>query len=227
MRIDKFISDTAIFSRSQISQVIKSGRVKVNGIVIKKSDFDISKADKVELDGQIVIYSKYIYCVFNKPAGYVTSMQEKGEHIVYELLPEYFLRKNVVPIGRLDKDTTGLLFLTNDGQFCHKMTSPKHNVEKEYIFELADKINREEVEKLQSGTILKNGEETLPCRIEMINDTNGKIILSEGKYHQIKRMFASVGNKIIKLKRVREGKYILPQNLKEGEYIFVKMEDIL
>ena len=131
-----------------------------------------------------------------------------------------------MPVGRLDKDTCGLLLLTNDGDFCHKLTSPKHNIEKEYFFKLADKIEHKDVQYIQEGITLKDGDELKPCKINMINEREGNIIITEGKYHQIKRMFGAVGNKIIFLKRIREGKLTLPENLKEGEFVLVDRLDI-
>ncbi|MBQ7308275.1 MAG: rRNA pseudouridine synthase [Clostridia bacterium] len=228
MRIDKFFSDLALFSRSQINKVIASNRIKVNGNIVKKSNFNVNEnIDIVELDGEIIEYKKFIYCLFYKPSGYVTAVEDKRENTIYELLPDYFIRKNVMPIGRLDKDTTGLLLLTNDGELCHKLTSPKHNVEKEYTFTLAESINKKDIQLLQEGKIvLKDGTTLKPCKILMKNEVQGNIIITEGKYHQIKRMFGAVGNKIIQLKRIREGKLLLPNDLKESEYILINKEDI-
>ena len=228
MRIDKFFSDLALFTRSEINKVLTNNRIKVNGNIVKKSNFNVNeKLDKIELDDEIIEYRKFIYCLFNKPSGYITATEDKKEKTIYELLPSYFIRKNVMPIGRLDKDTTGLLLLTNDGELCHKLTSPKHNIEKEYSFTLIEKINQKDIDLLQQGkVVLKDGTSLKPCVINMKNETQGNIIITEGKYHQIKRMFGAVGNKIIQLKRIREGKLVLPNNLKENEYIFINKEDI-
>ena len=228
MRIDKFFSDLALFTRSEINKVLANNRVKVNGKIVKKSNFNINEnLDKIELDDKIIEYRKFIYCLIYKPSGYITATEDKQEKTIYELLPDYFIRKNVMPIGRLDKDTTGLLLLTNDGELCHKLTSPKHNIEKEYSFTLIQDINKNDIELLQQGkVVLKDGTTLKPCKIIMKNNTQGNIIITEGKYHQIKRMFGAVGNKIIELKRIREGKLVLPQNLKECEYIFINKEDI-
>lgn len=228
MRVDKFFSDIGMFTRKEINSVIKNKRVKVNEkLIIKSSTIINEKQDIVMLDDEIVQYQKEIYCIFNKPSGYITATEDKKEKTIYEFLPEYFLRKNIIPIGRLDKDTTGLLILTNDGEFCHKLTSPKHEVEKEYTFCLADEIQKSDIEKLENGKIvLKDGQKIKPCKINMIDSRTGNIIITEGKYHQIKRMFGAVGNKIIQLKRIREGKLILPQSLREGEFMIVNKEDI-
>lgn len=227
MRIDKFFSDCGIFSRSEINKVLKARRVMVDNQIITRPDFKIEeKLNKVELDGKEIVYQKFIYCMFYKPAGYITATEDKKEHTIYELLPNYFIRKKVMPIGRLDKDTLGLLILTNDGDFCHKVTSPKFNVEKEYYFELADEISKENVAFIEKGITLKDGQETKPCIINMANAKQGKIIITEGKYHQVKRMFGAVGNKIVFLKRIREGNLKLPDELKIGEYIFLNKENI-
>lgn len=226
MRLDKFFSDCSVFTRSEFSKVVKAKRVKVNGVLVMKPEYNIDEnTDIVTLDDKIITYEKYIYCIFHKPAGYVTATYDKRDLTIYELLPEYFLRKKVMPVGRLDKDTEGLLVLTNDGDLCHKLTSPKYEVEKEYYFVLDEELGEKDRKKLELGKVsLRDGFEPKPCKINMINDVSGNIIITEGKYHQIKRMFGACQNKIIYLKRVREGKLTI-DNLEKGSFKLIKKED--
>ena len=228
MRLDKFFSDCSVFTRSEFSKIIPQGRVKVNGKTATRVDYNINETkDIITLDDNVIEYSKYIYCIFNKPSGYITATEDKREQTIYELLPEYFLRKKVMPVGRLDKDTEGLLILTNDGELCHKLTSPKYKVEKEYYFELADSLNEKDRIMLENGEItLRDGFIPDKCKINMLNDFSGHIIITEGKYHQIKRMFGAVGNKITYLKRVREGELVLT-GIEKGCYMLVKRDKIM
>ena len=141
-------------------------------------------------------------------------------------MPEILQNRGLFPVGRLDKDTMGLLILTNDGDFCHKMISPKRNISKIYKFELADPIEKCDIQKVESGIELKDGYVTLPCKIQMTNPTSGQITITEGKYHQIRRMFGAVGNKVVFLERIKEGTIELDPSLKRGEWRYLTEKEL-
>lgn len=229
MRIDKFFTSCGLLSRTECAKAAKEGRIRVNGVTVKRADTHIDELnDTVELDRIPVEYKKYYYIMMNKPSGYVSSTDEPGQTPVTELLDERLVRLGLFPCGRLDKDTVGLLILTNDGESTHNALSPKKHVEKIYEFECAEKITERELEYLRAGATLADGYTTLPCEVELFSETKGKITLHEGKYHQIKRMFASCGNKITYLKRISFGKITLDPSLDEGQwrYLTPKEEEL-
>ncbi len=229
MRIDKLFTSCGLLSRTECAKAAKEGRIRVNGITVKKADVHIDElCDCVELDRVKVEYKKYYYIMMNKPAGYVSSTDEPGQTPVTALLDERLQRLGLFPCGRLDKDTVGLLILTNDGESTHNALSPKKHVEKTYEFECAEKITESELERLQNGTTLADGYTTMPCDIELFSDKNGRITLHEGKYHQIKRMLASCGNKITYLKRISFGEITLDPSLEAGQwrYLTPKEEEL-
>lgn len=229
MRIDKLFTSCGLLSRTECAKAAKEGRIRLNGVTVKRADTHIDELnDSVELDRVRVEYKKYYYIMMNKPSGYVSSTDEPGQMPVTDLLDERFRRLELFPCGRLDKDTVGLLILTNDGESTHNALSPKKHVEKTYEFECAEKITERELEYLRNGATLADGYTTLPCEVELFSDKSGKITLHEGKYHQIKRMFASCGNKITYLKRISFGKIMLDASLDEGQwrYLTPKEEEL-
>ncbi len=214
-------------SRKECAQAAKRGRISVNGKVMTDSAVHINEnTDKVTLDGVPVAYMKYIYIMLNKPQGYVSSSDEPGEHTVLELLPENIVKCDVFPSGRLDKDTTGLMIITNDGPSSHKALAPKSHVSKKYRYECADVLLPSDAEKMRVGITLADGYTTLPCELEMLGEKHGEIVLHEGKYHQIKRMFGAVGNKITALKRLSFGDILLDEKLEEGEWRYLTDDEI-
>lgn len=226
MRIDKYLSECG-YSRKNAIELISKGHVKVNGFIILKKDFKVDeKLDTVSVYNKDIIYNKYIYIMLNKPLGIITATEDKSQKTVLDLLPKEITSKNVFPVGRLDKDTCGLLLITNDGNFCHKLISPKHCVNKIYRFGLCDKISECGINLIQNGITLRDGYTTLPCRIEMIDDKNGLITITEGKYHQIRRMFGAVGNKVCFLERISEGNIKLDPKLERGQYRFLTGTEI-
>lgn len=226
MRLDKFLSECG-YSRKTAVEMIKNGEITVNFQKITQKDYKINEnTDEIYLGKNKLEYSKFVYIMINKPSGVLSATEDRNQKTVLDLLPEIYQNKNLFPVGRLDKDTVGLLILTNDGDFCHKLISPKHNIEKKYYFELADLIDEQTTNDMQNGVELKDGYKTMPCIIEMIDDTKGFITIKEGKYHQIKRMFASVGNKIVFLERVSEGGLVLDKSLKRGEWKLLKKQEI-
>ncbi len=227
MRLDKFFTHTGTMSRKECAQASKRGRISVNGKVVTDSAVHINEnTDTVTLDGVPVVYMKYIYIMLNKPQGYVSSADEPGEHTVLELLPENIVKCGVFPSGRLDKDTTGLMIITNDGPSSHKALAPKSHVSKKYRYECADALTNADVEKMKNGITLADGYTTLPCEMEALGEKYGEITLHEGKYHQIKRMFGAVGNKITALKRLSFGDILLDERLEEGAWRYLTDDEV-
>lgn len=219
MRLDKFLSNAKVLSRKEAEIAIKKHQIKINEIIATKKDILVdTSTDIIKLNEQVVKLNKFIYLMINKPEGYVSSTDDPRDKTVLDLLPIEYRKYNLFPCGRLDKDTLGLIILTNNGKASHALLSPKHHVEKKYYFKLIQPIEEKDVNKIEQGITLKDGYTTKPCKINMINSTEGYIILTEGKYHEIKRMFSSVSNKITFLKRISFSNILLDPNLKEGEF---------
>lgn len=219
-RLDKLISSQGMLSRSDAAKIIKSGKVKVNGVVIKntssKADPDI---DIIEIDGEKFNYKKFIYIMMNKPDGVVSASRDPKEKTVVDLVPEEMKRPQLFPAGRLDKDTTGFVLITDDGAFAHYILSPKHHIDKTYLATTDTIIENVYLEQMRAG--MTSGDETfLPAGIELYENSDSpvyKITLHEGKYHQIKRMIASTNASLLKLKRISMGALKLDETLLPGE----------
>ncbi len=227
IRLDRFISNQTGLSRNEAKEMLKSLRVCVNGKVEKNYDYKINTDfDMVTLDGKSINYSQHIYILINKPSGVLTATEDKNQYTVLDLIPKNLKRKKLAPVGRLDKDTTGLLILTDDGDFAHRVISPKSNIEKEYIAELDGDITEDMVRKFSSGVILADGTECMPAKLRKIESNVASITIKEGKYHQIKRMFGTVGLGVNSLKRIRIGDLYLPDSLGFGEFTVLKNDII-
>ena len=219
IRLDKFFTETATLSRSEANAEIKKGRVTVDGEIIKKPDCKINEQTaKVIYNGQVINYNKYVYIMLNKPSGVVSATEDARQKTVLDLLPQKYKKMGLFPCGRLDKDTLGLVILTNDGISAHKLLAPKKHVSKVYYFECAEELTKHNEHKLEAGILLKDGYVTKPCRIHMKEKNRGYIQLTEGKYHEIKRMFGAVGNKITFLERTNFGALALDPTLQRGEF---------
>ena len=219
MRVDKFLSEMGKASRTESARLAKAGKISVNGVAIKKCDVHIDPLkDVVALNGQAITYKKYTYIMMNKPEGYVSATEDGRDKTVLDLLNDEERKKNLFPCGRLDKNTLGLIILTNDGDSAHRLLSPKHHVSKVYKFRSKFPINETDRLKLEGGVDI--GEYvTKPCRIVLDSDKEGgEITLTEGKYHQIKRMLETIDNKIVYLERITFGGIALDNKLKRGEW---------
>lgn len=219
MRLDKFLAENTGLTRSQASKVLKQGMVSLNGEIVKNGATKITIEDEILFAGeQLTWQQEQQYIMLHKPQGYVCSHDEPNYPSVYQLL-DYPIAKKLHTVGRLDVDTTGLLLLTDDGKWSHRITSPKYHCEKTYLVTLADPIEPHYQTACEQGILLK-GEKTAtkPAQMEIIDDYNLNLTISEGRYHQVKRMFAALGNKVIALHRWRIGKLTLDDNLAEGEY---------
>lgn len=218
MRVDKFLSETGTATRSEAAKAVKKGGVFVNGAPCPRADTHIDpEKDRVSYFGKEIVYKKFRYIILNKPRGYVSATEDGRDPTVLELLPREYMKFGLFPCGRLDKNTLGLMLLTNDGELAHRLLSPKHHVEKTYEFDAKFPLSSEDKTMLERGITLDDGYVTMPSRIELTGDgTSGRITITEGKYHQIKRMLDAVGNKITMLKRIRFGPLVLEDNLCEG-----------
>lgn len=217
-RLDKFISSRTALSRKEVQRALKDKRVTVNGALVRSGDEKIdTDADAVTLDGQALSGETHVYYMMNKPAGVVSATEDREERTVLDILPAELLRKGLFPAGRLDKDTTGLLIITDDGDYAHRMLSPKKHVTKRYIATLDKAPGAEIAARFAEGITLGDGTVCKSGRAEPLGGNRTAVELSEGKYHQVKRMFASLGYKVVALERVRIGALELDEALERGE----------
>lgn len=224
MRLDKYLSFCLVLSRQEVKKLIKEKLVYVNGVLVTKDDYKVDEErDKVVCDNNEVIYKKYTYVILNKPKGYVTSTKDLDKTVM-ELLPKKY--SNLSPVGRLDKDTEGLLLFTNDGMTLHNLTSPKKDINKVYYVELEKEIDESLIDVFLNGVTLDDGYMTKPAKLEILDEKKVTLTISEGKFHQVKRMFLSVNNKVTYLKRIRFANIILDETLKLGNYRELNNEEI-
>ena len=225
MRIDKFFSEIGKFSRKECAEKLKKGLITVNGVIVKKGEFKVDpEKDVVCYNNEIIKYKKYAYILVNKPTGVVSATEDGRDKTVVDLLPEEMKKLNLFPCGRLDKDTVGLVILTNDGISAHNALSPKHHVEKKYYFEVADEFDDGDKTAIENGLTLADGYTTKPCKIERLDGKSGHITLTEGKYHEIKRLFGARGNKITFLERISFSQIQLG-DLPRGEWRYLTEEE--
>lgn len=225
MRLDKFLSNMGKATRSEGARLIRQGKVLVNGVPAKKSDMQINPdVDRITLCGVDVCYKQFTYIMLNKPEGYVSATNDPCEKTVLDLVDPEDRRKSLFPCGRLDKNTLGLVILTNDGENAHRLLSPKHHVSKIYKFEALLPLTKSDIKMLESGVDI-GGYLTKPCTVKLTTDNCGEITLTEGKYHQIKRMLEAVGNKITYLERISFGDIKLDTSLDRGEWRYLTNEE--
>ena len=225
MRLDKFLSETGTLSRSESGRAVRAGKVLVNGCAAKSpSDRVDPERDEIVYGGERICYRRFTYILLNKPDGYVSATEDGREKTVLDLLDDEHRRLGLFPCGRLDKNTLGLVILTNDGDNAHRLLSPKHHVAKVYVFESMLPLSNDDIKALESGVDI-GGYFTKPCTIEMLDDTHGKITLVEGKYHQIKRMLEAVDNKIIYLERISFGGIVLDASLERGMWRYLNDDE--
>ena len=229
IRLDRFISERGELTRSQIKELAAKGQIRVNGAVVKKSDTKIDPdRDEVEVQGSRLSAERHRYILLNKPAGYVSSTEEHDGPSVMELVPPEMRTKNMFPAGRLDKDSLGALLLTDDGELAHRMLSPRKHVPKIYIVKLAEPFQSKYVDLFAEGLTLSDGYQCLPAKVRNVESSEklAFIELSEGKYHQVKRMFAAVENHVEVLMRVSVGGLVLPEKLAFGQCMELLHKDV-
>lgn len=218
-RIDKILVSQGIGSRREVQKRIKSGEVTVNGEIIRKPEFKANaENDKIAVLGKVLNYSEHIYIMMNKPAGVVSASQDNHDKTVIDILPDEYKRKGLFPAGRLDKDTEGLLIITDDGAFAHRMLSPKKHVDKQYIAQLDGEITEKTIQNFKQGIIFADGTKCLPAKLEIYNNDKktGLVTICEGKFHQVKKMFISCGLNVVHLQRISIGGLYLDGNLPIG-----------
>ena len=225
-RIDKIISNQLGISRKVVKELIKQKRVVVNEDLVLKSELKINpKTDKIFLDNKEINIKEYIYLILNKPTGYISATEDRTMKTVLDLVPQEYLHRSLFPAGRLDKDTTGLMIITDDGNFAHEILSPKKHVKKTYNVKIDIPVTDDMVEGFKNGVNLNDGE----CKqaiLEITGLNTALITLTEGRYHQIKRMFGCFGAKVTKLNRIGMGNLILPKDLKPGDSRELTQEEL-
>ena len=230
MRVDKLLSNVGVASRAELKKYCKQGLISVNGKVINNPGVQVdSENDDVRFNGEKIVYREFVYIMLNKPDGYISATYDKYDPIVLDLIDQSYLVFEPFPVGRLDKDTEGLLVLTNDGQLAHRVLSPKKHVPKTYYAKIQGKVTEEDILAFEKGVILDDGYETMPSQLKILkSDDMSEIELTihEGKFHQVKRMFESVGKKVVYLKRLSMGKLKLDESLKLGEYRELTAEEV-
>ena len=229
MRLDKLISSQRRdLSRNDVKNLCRKGLVKVNGEAVKRSDTSVSTDDEIIVKGEKINYRKYIYIMMNKPQGVVCSTKDGQSRTVLELVPQELFRDGLFPAGRLDKDTEGFVLLTDDGELAHKMLSPKSHVPKKYFVRLEKEWQDCYKQKMAEGMTIDGGEKCLPAEFQ--GDENCPfectLVLHEGKFHQVKRMFAALGNKVVFLKRVQIGGLPLDPEIGLGECLEIMHKDV-
>lgn len=229
-RLDKLIASQGQYSRKQAQELIKSGCVKVNGAVVRdrgaKAD---DEKDTVCINGTEIKFERFVYLMLNKPKGVVSATNDKNEKTVIDLVPDEFKRRNLFPAGRLDITTTGFVLITDDGDYAHRILSPKNHIEKTYEARLAEAVTDEQLSTVAEGIVLKDGTKCLPAKLRVIEDGDNPLVeikICEGKYHQIKRMFAAAGNGVIGLKRTKMGGVRLDKNLPEGKCRLLSPDEV-
>ncbi len=229
VRLDKFISSHTEITRSEIKKLISKKAVTLNGETVCDSSLKIDpESCTVCISGKPVDSRDKVYYLLNKPAGYISATYDKKEKTVTELLCEDHRRKDIFPAGRLDKDSTGMLILTNDGALSHKILSPASHIPKFYIVKLAERFRDEYVKEFEKGVVIDGGEKCLPAKVRAFETVENTALteISQGKFHQVKRMFEAVGNKVEFLHRVQMGALMMPVELGFGSYIEIMHKDL-
>ncbi len=226
-RLDKFLCDSALGSRSQVKLILKAGRVSVDGTVIRDGSMKIdSEKQQICCDGTVLGGRQFAVVMLNKAAGYVTATSDDSQKTVMELLPRQFLDMGVKPVGRLDKETEGLLLFTNDGELAHRLISPRYRVPKVYYARHEGQATQEDVQAFKEGLTLRDGTVCLPARLQSLGPGESLVTVYEGKYHQVRRMLASRGMPVTYLERRQEGELILG-DLPRGQARLLTEEEVV
>lgn len=225
-RLDKVIGSQTNYSRKDIKELVKKKQVLVNGSVVLKSDIKVdSSKDKIIVGGEEIFFKEFVYLMLNKPKGYVSATEDKNDKTVLELVPECYRYRNLFPAGRLDKDTTGLMIITDDGEFAHNILSPKKHISKTYNVTIDKPMTKEMIDGFKAGINLSDGE-CKTASLEITGEYTGIVVLTEGRYHQIKRMFGCFGAKVVELERIKMGNFSLPSDLEIGHCREFNLEEL-
>ncbi len=217
MRLDRLLSEMGVASRRELRELIRSGRISVGGEVCRKPEQRVDpEKEELSLDGKTLVYRRFHYYLMDKPSGVVTATEDRDQKTVLDLLPPELKRLGLFPVGRLDKDTSGLLILTDDGDFAHRVISPKFSVEKRYYACIEGEADAEDAAAFAAGLLLRDGTRCLPARLESLGPGECLVTVTEGKYHQVKRMLASRGKPVTSLRRLSVGALELDASLGPG-----------
>ena len=227
MRLDKFISVNSAYSRNEIRIAAKRGKISVNGVTERRFDVQITPEDKILIYDTPIYEIGNVYLLLNKPKGVLSASTDKSKQTVMDIIPQRYQHMDLFPVGRLDKDTTGLLIITNDGEFAHKAISPKNDVPKCYLVELDGEVKSDLISEFEKGVVLADGTCCKEAKLEIIGTNTAKLTITEGKYHQVKRMFGVFGLGVNNLHRLSIGDLILPESLDFGESIEVSEIEIM
>ena len=216
-RLDKVISEQTEYSRKEIKRLVSKKLITLNGNIVLKSDIkvDILK-DEIKIDGKVLEYQKHVYLILNKPKGYISATEDKLQKTVLDLIDSKYLCREMFPAGRLDKDTTGMMIITDDGEFAHNILSPRKHIKKIYEVTIDIPVTEDMRLGFENGIELNDGK-CKTANLEKIGEYKAKVTLVEGRYHQIKRMFGCFGAKVVELHRICMGSLYLPNDLEEGE----------
>ncbi len=229
-RLDKIIASQGQYSRRDVQRLIKSGLVTVNGVQVRDRGAKVDdESDVISINGEVLKIKKYVYIMLNKPKGVVSATNDGREKTVIDLVPQEYRGRKLFPAGRLDITTTGFVLITDDGDYAHRILSPKNHIEKTYEARLAERVTESQLKAVADGITLKDGTECRPAKLRVIEDTENpavEIKICEGKYHQIKRMFAAAGNGVIELRRTKMGGVALDPRLSEGECRLLTSEEV-
>ena len=226
-RLDKLISSQTGYSRKEVKDLVKQKRIKVNNQISIKSDVKVDpEVDEITLDNEKIEVKKYVYLMLNKPKGYISATEDNTQPTVLDLISTKYLHRNLFPAGRLDKDTTGLMLITDDGDFAHNILSPKKHITKTYNVTIDIPMKKEMIKGFEEGVQLIDGV-CKPSKLEITGEYTGRVTLTEGRYHQIKRMFGCYQAKVIELERIAMGNLKLPNDLKQGESREFTQEELL
>lgn len=225
-RLDKLISNQLLISRSVVRTGIYRGKATVNGEPVRDPAAQIDTAAEIIFDGQAVSFKEYLYILLYKPKGVICATEDKSQKTVLDLLPDNIRRRQMAPVGRLDKDTTGLLLITDDGVFAHECISPKKKISKTYIACLDGDIKEDMITSFKEGVVLADGTVCRSAELQRIEENKARIIITEGKYHQIKRMFGTVGLGVNSLHREAIGNLTIPADMREGDWIEMTKQEL-
>jgi len=219
LRIDKYLSNTGIGSRKEVKEYIKNGLILVNDKLVSKATLQVDEnRDVIKFRNKELIFKKYIYIMMNKPQDVISATKDYNKTVI-DLLDEEYQNKDIFPAGRLDKDTEGLVLLTNDGKLAHNLLSPKRKVQKKYYAKVDAKLEASDIEKFKNGIFLEEEQYmTMPGKLEIISDYECYVYIMEGKYHQVKRMLKDCGKEVVYLKRLSIGDLVLDESLELGQY---------
>ncbi len=229
LRLDKYLAEMNLGTRSEVKKLITKGQIQVNGTIVKKPELKLDPtSDRVQYQGREITYVIYEYYMLNKPSGVISATEDKRDTTVIDLI-ESRQRKDLFPVGRLDKDTEGLLLITNDGALAHRLLSPKKHVDKTYYAKISGEVTKEDIETFEKGVCIGEEKLTLPAKLVILKsgaESEIELTIQEGRFHQVKRMFQAVGKEVVYLKRLSMGSISLDPSLKPGEYRKLTKEEM-